>query len=145
MRWISIIPFPLTPTLSLGAKHAQKLSLALPRDACLPRQIGLSGDLGSEKPDQARPKKRLNHGAEGLEKAELAEGVIDGQDASESSRACLALGERERQGPILASSNVLRFVDRLTTFLPLLEGEGWGEGKRSTELDPLPKTDLHPE
>src|SRR5207249_3056379 len=41
----------------------------------------------------------------------------------------LSLRERVRRGATLESSGSLRFANRLATILPLLKGEGRGEGK----------------
>ena len=46
------------------------------------------------------------------------------------SQSPLSPRERGQPGPALELSNAAGFVDRLTTILPLPEGEGQGEGKR---------------
>jgi hypothetical protein len=56
----------------------------------------------------------------------------------------LSLGERENRRQSAGESERLGMDENRAWLLPLPEGEGWGEGKRAIELDPLPKTDLRP-
>jgi hypothetical protein len=57
-----------------------------------------------------------------------------------------ALSPRERgqPGPALEHSHTTGFVDRLTTILPLPEGEGRGEGNGTLEMKAMLKNGFPP-